>query len=85
MAYNKDNYDNNRLTPQQEVFVDEILKGTTQYAAYLKAYPKATKWKRNTVDSRASVLMNNKKIIKRLQQAGWISIHHGFLILEWAE
>ena len=79
MAYNKDDYENNRLTPQQEIFVDEILKGTTQYAAYLKAYPKAKKWQRNTVDSRASVLMNNKKIIKRLEQAGWKDKKH----VEW--
>lgn len=71
MAYNKDNYEDNRLTPQQETFVDEILKGNTQYGAYIKAYPRSKTWQRNTVDSRASVLMNNKKIIKRLEQAGY--------------
>ena len=26
MAYNKDNYEHNRLTPNQEKFVEEILK-----------------------------------------------------------
>lgn len=68
MAYNKDNYDENRLTPKQELFVDNILEGKTQYEAYITAYPKAKNWLRNTVDSRASVLMNNKKIIKRLME-----------------
>lgn len=26
MAYNKDNYENQRLTPKQELFVDNILQ-----------------------------------------------------------
>lgn len=71
MAYNKDNYDEYKLTPQQELFVENILKGKTQYESYLIAYPKAKKWQRNTVDSRASVLMSNKKISKRLEEYGY--------------
>ena len=71
MAYNKDNYDEYKLTPQQELFVENILKGKTQYESYLIAYPKAKNWQRNTVDSRASVLMSNKKISKRLEEYGY--------------
>lgn len=71
MAYNKNNYDEYKLTPQQELFVENILKGKTQYESYLIAYPKAKNWQRNTVDSRASVLMSNKKISKRLEEYGY--------------
>ena len=68
MAYNKDNYENNRLTPKQEKFVEEIAKGKTQRQAYLVAYPNSKNYKENTIDSRASVLMKNKKIVKRLNE-----------------
>lgn len=68
MAYNKDNYDEYRLTPKQEKFVELIMDGKNQYEAYIEAYPKSRKWQRNTVDSRASVLMKNKKISKRLEE-----------------
>lgn len=71
MAYNKKNYEDNNLTPKQQKFVDNILQGKTQYESYLIAYPIAKNWQRNTVDSRASVLMTNKKIIKRLEEAGY--------------
>ena len=30
MAYNKDNYEHNRLTPSQEKFVDNIMQGKTR-------------------------------------------------------
>ena len=53
MAYNKDNYENNRLTPKQEKFVEEIAKGKTQRQAYLVAYPNSKNYKENTIDSRA--------------------------------
>ena len=68
MAYNKDNYDNQRLTPKQEIFVEEIAKGKSQYEAYTTAYPKSKKWKRNSVDSIASQLMQNTKIVHRLNE-----------------
>lgn len=68
MAYNKDNYENNRLTPKQEKFVEEIAKGKTQRQAYLVAYPNSKNYKENTIDSRASVLMKNKKVVKRLNE-----------------
>lgn len=71
MAYNKDKEEEQRLTPKQEKFIDGILEGKTQYQAYIDAYPKAKNWKRDSVDSIASQLMNNTKIIHRLQEYGW--------------
>lgn len=68
MAYNKDNYDNNRLTSKQEEFVYGIAEGKTQYQAYIDAYPKAKKWKRESVDVAASQLLQNNKIIIRLEE-----------------
>ena len=68
MAYNKNNYENNRLTPKQEKFVEEIAKGKTQYEAYITAYPKAKKWSRNAIDVAANHLMVNNKIVIRLDE-----------------
>lgn len=68
MAYNKNNYENNRLTPKQEKFVEEIAKGKTQYEAYITAYPKAKKWSRNAIDVAANRLMTNTKIVVRLNE-----------------
>lgn len=71
MAYNKDNYENNRLTPKQEKFVDGILEGKSQYQSYIEAYPNAKNWKRNSVDCNASQLMEDTKIKQRLKELGW--------------
>lgn len=57
-----------KLTPKQEKFIDGILEGKTQYQAYIEAYPKAKNWKRNSVDSLASQLMQNTKILQRLKE-----------------
>lgn len=48
-----------------------ILEGKTQYQAYIDAYPKAKNWTRNSVDVRAHEMLNNSKIILRLQEYGW--------------
>lgn len=71
MAYNKDNYENHNLTPKQEKFIEGILQGKTQYESYIEAYPVAKKWARNSVDSTASQLLDNPKIIQRLKEMGW--------------
>lgn len=71
MAYNKNNYENQRLTPKQELFVDCIMQGKTQYESYITAYPKAKKWKRNSVDCNASQLMEDTKIKQRLKELGY--------------
>ena len=56
------------LTQQQENFLQEYLKCGISYQAYLKAYPKAKKWNRNTVDVQASKLLNNDKISIRIKE-----------------
>lgn len=56
------------LTDQQEIFCHEIVKGKSQYEAYQVAYPKATKWKRNSVDANASQLMADTKIVQRIER-----------------
>lgn len=71
MAYNKDNYDSNKLTPKQEKFIEGILQGKTQYESYIEAYPTSKKWLRNSVDRNASVLMSDTKILQRLKEMGW--------------
>ena len=71
MAYNKNNYENNRLTASQEKFVEGILEGKSQRQAYYVAYPRSRNWKENAVDSMASQLMDNPKVKQRLQELGW--------------
>lgn len=71
MAYNKNNYEHQNLTPKQEKFVDGILEGKTQYQAYIDAYPRAKTYKRKSIDELASNLMKNIKIKSRLQELGW--------------
>ena len=71
MAYNKDNYENNRLTASQEKFVEGILEGKSQRQSYYVAYPRSRNWKENAVDSMASQLMSNTKVKQRLLELGW--------------
>ena len=71
MAYNKNNYEHQRLTPSQEKFCQEIMKGKTQYAAYQEAYPSSKKWQRDSIDVAASQLMNDNKITLRLKEMGY--------------
>lgn len=57
------------MTPQQEDFCKYIeIEKLSQYAAYLKAYPKAKDWKRSTVDENASRLANQDKILARRKE-----------------
>jgi hypothetical protein len=55
----------NKLTKPQEVFIQELLKGSSQYEAYLKAYPSKKTWKRNSIDTEASKLFKNAKVKQR--------------------
>lgn len=57
-----------KLTSKQEMFVRELVKGKSQYAAYLIAYPKSTGWLRNTVDCEASLLRKHPKVSKRYNE-----------------
>ena len=57
-----------RLTPKQEIFVQELVKGNTQYESYLIAYPSKRKWKRNSIDCEASKLFKRTKIKQRYEE-----------------
>jgi len=56
------------LTPQQEKFVQELIKGKSQREAYRKAYPNSKKWKDNSVDVNACRLFNSPKVKLRYEQ-----------------
>jgi hypothetical protein len=56
------------LSDKQATFIREIMKGRSQRKAYLTAYPSSKKWQLSTVDSRASNLMRNGKVVARLSE-----------------
>ena len=58
----------NKLTPKQEKFVQGLVSGLSQRQAYRKAYPNARKWNDNSVDSRASNLFKNDKVLTRYNE-----------------
>ena len=58
----------NKLTPKQEKFVQGLVAGLSQRQAYKKAYPNARKWNDNSVDSRASNLFKNDKVLTRYNE-----------------
>lgn len=60
MSRNKHNKD--RITKQQEIFVQSLIEGDSQRKAYIKAYPSRKKWKDNSIDCEASKLFNQPKI-----------------------
>ena len=57
-----------RLTNAQEIFVQELIKGSSQRQAYYKAYPNSRNWMDNSVDSKASQLFKNAKVQQRLKE-----------------
>ena len=58
----------NGLTQQQEDFCKEYVKCGIAFKAYQKAYPTSLNWTRNSIDSRASNLLNNSKIEARVNE-----------------
>ena len=58
----------NKLTPKQEKFVQGLVSGLSQRQAYKEAYPNARKWNDNSVDSRASNLFKNDKVLTRYNE-----------------
>ena len=60
MSRNKHN--KNRITKQQEIFVQSLIEGDSQRKAYIKAYPSRKKWKDNSIDCEASKMFNQPKI-----------------------
>jgi hypothetical protein len=55
------------LTAKQLKFCDNIVKGMTQYEAYVNAYDTKTE-NRDTVDVNANLLMKNTKISSRIKE-----------------
>ena len=57
-----------KLTPKQELFVQGIITGLSQRQAYRKAYPSSKKWLDSSVDSKATVLLQNVKVLSRYRE-----------------
>lgn len=57
-----------KLTTKQELFVQQLVAGQSQRQAYRKAFPSAGKWKDNAVDSAASRLLQNSKVLARYRE-----------------
>lgn len=56
------------LTPKQERFVQNMVKGMSQRRSYLDAFPRSKKWKPETVDNKASKLFNSDEILARYNE-----------------
>ena len=56
-----------QVTPQEEIFIHEIYKGTTQVESYKIAYPKSIGWKHNTLKTKASALFRSEVVQARYQ------------------
>ena len=56
------------LTIKQEKYVQELIKGRSQRAAYNVAYPTSVKWKESSVDCEAAKLMANPKVLQRYNE-----------------
>lgn len=55
--------------PRWEKFAQLVAEGQSQRQAYLAAYPRSKAWKPETVDSKASVLLNqNGKVLARYKE-----------------
>lgn len=60
--------DPNEVSVQEEIFIQELLRGNTQRKAYMKAYPKRMNWKEKAIDSAASTLLKKEKVRKRYDE-----------------
>lgn len=50
---------------RKEKYVQGLISGLSQRKAYLVAYPKASKWKNETVDNKASKLLRDDEVWAR--------------------
>ena len=57
-----------KLTTKQEIFVQQLVAGQSQRQAYRKAFPSSKKWKDSAVDSNASALLQNAKVLQRYRE-----------------
>lgn len=53
---------------RHEAFAQGLAKGMSQRLAYRAAFTSSNKWKDETVDSKASVLAKNDKVLARLKE-----------------
>ncbi len=53
---------------RHEKFAQELVQGTSQRKAYRVAFPKSVNWKDETVDSKASNLSKNDKVLARVKE-----------------
>ena len=53
---------------RHETFAQGLAKGMSQRLAYRAAFTNSKKWKDETVDSKASVLAKNDKVLERLKE-----------------
>lgn len=57
------------VTPKQEAFLDGLICGKSQRQAYIDAYPESANWKKESVDSVSSRLLNdNVKVLSRYRE-----------------
>lgn len=54
-----------KLTDKREKFVQELITGKSQREAYRSAYPKSKNWAESAVDTQASILFKNSKVLER--------------------
>lgn len=57
-----------KLSPQQEKFCQEVVKGKSQSAAYRVAYPKSVNWLDKSVNSKASTLSAGVNVKARISE-----------------
>lgn len=57
-----------KLTNQQEIFAQEVVKHGNQSEAYRVAYPRSRKWKPETVWSESSTMMTHPKVSERVSE-----------------
>lgn len=50
------------------MFVQGIFSGLSQRQAYREAFPNSKKWKDSAVDSNASILLQNTKVLQRYRE-----------------
>ncbi|MFK4936073.1 terminase [Lactococcus garvieae] len=53
---------------RHEKFVQSLIAGMSQRVSYREAFPKAKRWKNNTVDSRASELLKVSEVLGRYKE-----------------
>lgn len=53
------------INPRWETFVQALIAGDSQRAAYKKAFPNSEKWKDATVDNKAYLLAKKDEILAR--------------------